>query len=33
MLGHMKITTTQVYEKVLDNKVSDDMNILETKLR
>ncbi|MBC7749621.1 MAG: tyrosine-type recombinase/integrase [Methylotenera sp.] len=28
MLGHTKITTTQIYAKVLENKVSDDMNVL-----
>ena len=32
MLGHTKITTTQIYAKVLENKVSEDMKILESKL-
>jgi site-specific recombinase XerD len=32
MLGHSKITTTQIYAKVLENKVSADMNLLEQKL-
>jgi integrase/recombinase XerD len=32
MLGHSKITTTQIYAKVLENKVSADMNVLERKL-
>jgi integrase/recombinase XerD len=32
MLGHAKITTTQIYAKVLENKVSADMNMLERKL-
>jgi site-specific recombinase XerD len=32
MLGHTKITTTQIYAKVLENKVSDDMMALESKL-
>ncbi|GEO08703.1 site-specific integrase [Segetibacter aerophilus] len=32
MLGHSKITTTQIYAKVLENKVSVDMDILERKL-
>jgi integrase len=32
MLGHTKITTTQIYAKVLESKVSEDMNQLEEKL-
>ncbi|MHA4846986.1 site-specific integrase [Flavitalea antarctica] len=32
MLGHTKITTTQIYAKVLESKVSEDMNHLEEKL-
>jgi len=32
MLGHSKITTTQIYAKVLENKVSADMAMLEGKL-
>lgn len=32
MLGHTKITTIQIYAKVLENKVSDDMNALLLKL-
>lgn len=32
MLGHSKITTTQFYAKVLENKVSEDMERLEKKL-
>jgi site-specific recombinase XerD len=32
MLGHSKITTTQIYAKVLENKVSSDMLALERKL-
>src|SRR6266542_2685099 len=32
MLGHSKIATTQIYAKVLENKVSDDMQILKQKL-
>ena len=31
-LGHTKITTTQIYAKVLENKVSEDMMALELKL-
>lgn len=33
MLGHSKITTTQVYAKVIEKKVSDDMHLLREKLR
>ena len=32
MLGHSKITTTQVYAKVVEKKVSEDMQSLRTKL-
>ncbi|MEX6689564.1 site-specific integrase [Danxiaibacter flavus] len=32
MLGHTKITTTQIYAKVLENKVSNDMMVLEREL-
>jgi len=32
MLGHSKITTTQIYAKVLENKVSNNMYILKQKL-
>ncbi len=32
MLGHTKIITTQIYAKVLENKVSEDMSTLERKL-
>lgn len=32
MLGHTKISTTQIYAKVLDNKVSSDMKDLREKL-
>ena len=31
MLGHKNIQTTQHYAKVLDRKVSDDMQILKNK--
>lgn len=31
MLGHTSIKTTQIYAKVIEQKVSDDMNILRTK--
>ncbi len=33
MLGHKSLRTTQHYAKIVDRKVSDDMNILEEKLR
>jgi len=32
MLGHTKISTTQIYARVLEKKVSDDMEILRRKL-
>ncbi len=32
ILGHTKITTTQIYAKVIERKVSDDMFILREKL-
>ena len=32
MLGHTRLATTQIYAKVLEKKVSDDMNILQDKL-
>lgn len=32
MLGHTKLATTQIYAKVLENKVSADMNKLKNKL-
>ena len=33
MLGHTNLKTTQLYAKVLDRKVSDDMNALRNKLK
>lgn len=33
MLGHTKIATTQVYARVLERKVSEDMALLRKKLR
>lgn len=32
MLGHTKLSTTQVYAKVLDNKIADDMKKVKDKL-
>lgn len=32
MLGHAKLATTQIYAKVLDRKVSEDMSMLKDKL-
>jgi site-specific recombinase XerD len=32
MLGHKSLRTTQHYAKILDKKVSDDMDILRKKL-
>lgn len=32
MLGHKNIKTTQIYAKVVEQKVSDDMKILKEKL-
>lgn len=32
MLGHTKLSTTQVYAKVLDNKIAEDMKVLQNKM-
>lgn len=32
MLGHKDLRTTQYYAKIVDRKISDDMNVLKTKL-
>jgi site-specific recombinase XerD len=33
MLGHSSIKTTQIYSKVVDSKISDDMSLLKKKLQ
>lgn len=33
LLGHSKIATTQIYARVLDRKIGNDMNALEKKLK
>lgn len=33
LLGHTKITTTQIYARVLEKKVSDDMDLLRSLLQ
>jgi site-specific recombinase XerD len=32
MLGHTNIKTTQIYAKVMDHKISEDMSLLKQKL-
>lgn len=32
LLGHSKIATTQIYARVIERKVSDDMKVLKEKL-
>ena len=32
MLGHTSIKSTQIYSKVVDRKVSDDMKMLKEKM-
>lgn len=32
LLGHTKLTTTQIYAKVVEEKVAEDMNLLREKL-
>ncbi|MGB7843550.1 MAG: site-specific integrase, partial [Salinimicrobium sp.] len=32
LLGHTKLTTTQIYARVIEKKVSEDMNMLRTKM-
>ncbi len=33
LLGHSRISTTQIYAKVIERKVSDDMTLLKEKLK
>ena len=33
MLGHTKLSTTQIYSKLLDKTIGDDMQLLEQKMR
>ena len=33
MLGHTNIQTTQIYARVVDRKLSHDMNMLDQKLK
>ena len=32
VLGHTSLKTTQIYAKVLDKKISEDMDLLQAKL-
>ncbi|HZJ20193.1 MAG TPA: site-specific integrase, partial [Pricia sp.] len=32
MLGHTTLTTTQIYARVIERKISEDMNKLKLKL-
>ena len=32
LLGHSKIATTQIYARVLEKKISDDMHVLRKRL-
>ncbi|GHA30527.1 hypothetical protein GCM10007103_09950 [Salinimicrobium marinum] len=32
LLGHSKLSTTQIYARVIDQKLVDDMDLLQTKL-
>ncbi len=32
MMGHTSIKTTQIYAKVMDRKISEDMQVLQNKL-
>ena len=32
ILGHTSLKTTQIYAKILDKKISEDMDLLQTKL-
>ncbi|WP_311195944.1 tyrosine-type recombinase/integrase [Antarcticibacterium sp. 1MA-6-2] len=32
LLGHTKLSTTQIYARVVDQKIGDDMDLLQSKL-
>ncbi len=32
MLGHTKLTTTQIYTRILNSKVKEEMKLVETAL-
>jgi site-specific recombinase XerD len=32
ILGHTSLKTTQIYAKILDHKISEDMSVLQKKL-
>jgi site-specific recombinase XerD len=32
LLGHTELTTTQIYARVIEKKISEDMNLLRSKM-